>query len=232
MQQLPLSITLRDDSTLESYYPGDNIQALNEIKNLSMCAGEQFVYLWGRIGVGRSHLLQGACQEAHKRGKTAVYLPLSELIHQDPTKLFEGLHRLEVVCIDDVDLICGKALWEEKLFYLFNKIRTANHRLLIASNVPPKSLTLQLPDLQSRLSWGVVYQLHPLNDEQLVSALQLRSKQRGLELTDEVGMYLTRRVTRSMPELYQLLDNLDKASLAAQRRLTIPFVKTCLRITI
>lgn len=225
-KQLPLSIDLRDDCTLETFYAADNEQVLDQIKLCAQGEGEQFIYLWGREGVGRSHLLQGACHWAGRKNIAAVYLPLLDLQKRDPAKLVEGLERLRLVCIDDIDVVCGQPLWEEALFYLFNRLRTANHQLIIAANGPPKSLLLKLADLQSRLSWGVTYQIQPLDDEQLLAALQLRAKQRGLELSKEVGAFLIRRFARDMPHLYSILDQLDKASLAAQRRLTIPFVKS------
>lgn len=227
-KQLPLSIDLRDDCILETFYAGDNHQVLEQIKQTAQGQGEQFIYLWGREGVGRSHLLQGACHWAGHHGIPAVYLPLLDLSQRDPAKLVEGLERLGLVCIDDVDNICGKTAWEEALFYLFNRLRSANHRLIVAANVPPKSLALKLADLQSRFAWGMTYQIQPLDDEQLLAALQLRAKQRGLELSKDVGVFLIRRFARDMPHLYALLEQLDKASLAAQRRLTIPFVKSIL----
>lgn len=228
-QQLTLSIALRDDCTLETFYPGDNQQALMLVKQMAQGLGEQYVYLWGREGVGRTHLLQGACHLAGKYDKTAFYLSLASSKTQSPSVL-EGLERISLVCIDNIHMIAGQAQWEEALFYFFNRIRAANNRLLITGNCAPKSLPIKLADLQSRLSWGVTYQLHPLNDDQLLAALQLRAKQRGLELTQEVGSFLIRRCTRSMPDLYELLEQLDKASLTAQRRLTIPFVKTVLQL--
>jgi DnaA family protein len=229
-EQLPLGIALRDDCILDTFYPGDNHEVLEQIKLISQGKGEQFIYLWGRLGVGRTHLLQGACNDATRRGLAAVYLPLSSLIEHDPSKLVEGLERLGLVCLDDIDVICGKASWEEAIFYLFNRLRTANHRLLVASNGPPSTLSLKLADLQSRLAWGVTYQIQALDDDQLLAALQLRAKQRGLELSHEVGVFLIRRAARSMPQLYKILEKLDKASLAAQRRLTVPFVKSVLEI--
>lgn len=227
-QQLPLGVDLRDDCTLETYYPGDNREALEQIQQMAKGGGEQFTYLWGREGVGRTHLLQGACHFAGRYGQTAFYVSLA-----DPTaaiSILEGLERIHLVCIDDLECVAGNAAWEEALFYFFNRIRALNHRLLIAANAPPKSLPIKLMDLQSRLSWGITYPLHPLDDEQLLAALQLRAKQRGLELTNEVGAFLIRRCVRSMPDLYEILEKLDKASLAAQRRLTIPFIKSVLAL--
>ncbi len=229
-EQLALSIGLRDDCTVETFYPGDNCQVLDQIQLISKGQGEQFIYLWGRDGVGRTHLLQGACNDAARLGMGAVYLPLSDLAKQSPSALVDGLERLGLVCLDDIDAICGKPEWEEALFYLFNRLRTANHRLIVAANCPPTSLPLKLADLQSRLAWGVTYQIQPLDDDQLLAALQLRAKQRGLELSNEVGAFLIRRASRAMPHLYELLEKLDKASLAAQRRLTIPFIKSVLSL--
>jgi DnaA family protein len=229
-QQLPLSVELRDDSTLDSFYPGSNLQVLEEIQHMAQGQGEQFVYLWGREGVGRSHLLQGACHLAARHGVAAVYLPLADLQQRNPVTLFDGLERVSLVCLDDIDVIAGNKPWEEILFYLFNRLRTANHRLLVAASCTPQSLSFSLADLQSRLAWGVTYQIHGLDEEELLAALQLRARQRGLELSKEVGTFLVRRFERSMPLLYSLLDKLDKASLAAQRRLTIPFVKEVLDV--
>lgn len=228
-QQLPLGIDLRDDGTLETYFPGQNAQALAHVKQMAKGEGELFLYLWGREGVGRTHLLQGACLWANRFSQTSFYISLSAFSTLHPS-IFDGLERLDLVCLDDIEAIAGHAIWEEALFHLFNRLRSANHRLLVAANVAPKALSVQLPDLSSRLSWGVVYPLQPLNDDDLLIALQLRAKERGITLTDDVGAFLIRRCTRSMPELYHLLETLDKASLAAKRKVTIPFIKAVLAL--
>ncbi|MDE2089589.1 MAG: hypothetical protein KGJ12_06170, partial [Gammaproteobacteria bacterium] len=93
---------------------------------------------------------------------------------------------------------------------------------------PPAELGLRLPDLVSRLGGGPVYALRALDDEAKLAALRLRAMGRGFELPEEVGRYLLRRCPRELGALFNLLDRLDRASLAAQRRLTIPFIKTVL----
>ena len=226
-EQLPLSIALKDEGTLESFYPGDNEQALAHITHLAQGKGERFLYLWGREGVGRTHLLQGACKKAAQQNLAAMYLSLANPLQQEVTML-EGLEKVALVCLDDIESIAGIKNWEEAVFYFYNRLRALNHRLLVAAACPPHALPFQLADLKSRLAWGITYQIHPLQDEQLLAALQLRAQQRGLELSSEVGAFLIRRCVRSMPDLYALLDKLDKASLAAQRRLTIPFIKSVL----
>jgi DnaA family protein len=98
----------------------------------------------------------------------------------------------------------------------------------VSADAAPAQLSLSLPDLRSRLGWGVVYQLKPLNDSQRMKALQLRARQKGCEMPDETAAYLLRRLPRDLPALFDLLERLDEASLAAQRKLTVPFVKSVL----
>ena len=95
----------------------------------------------------------------------------------------------------------------------------------MAADQSPVHLEVTLPDLASRLSWGMVYQLEPLEDEEKVQALLLRARHRGLNLTDDVSRFVLTRGPRDMAGLFEVLEQLDQASLRAQRKLTIPFVK-------
>ncbi|MBQ0782397.1 MAG: DnaA regulatory inactivator Hda, partial [Thalassolituus oleivorans] len=111
------------------------------------------------------------------------------------------------------------------IFHLFNRIRDRQSHLLIAANANPQQLGIRLPDLTSRLSWGMVYQVGALADEEKVLALLLRAHRRGLNLTDDVARYILTRGPRDSQALFDLLERLDQASLTAQRKLTIPFIK-------
>lgn len=228
--QLPLGVRLRDDATFANYYPGANAAALGYVERLCEAdAGwaESLIYLWGGEGVGRSHLLQAACLRFEQRGEQAVYLPLAEVADYGP-ELLDGLEQSELVCLDDLDAVAGRADWEEALFHLFNRLRDAGKPLLLAAAVSPRELPVVLPDLQSRLTLALVFQLHSLSDEDKLRALQLRASRRGLHLTDEVGRFILTRGERSMSALFELLERLDQASLQAQRKLTIPFLKETL----
>jgi DnaA family protein len=87
---------------------------------------------------------------------------------------------------------------------------------------------VQLADLRSRLTWGIVYQLAQPNDADKALILQFRATRRGLTLSPGVASYIVNRAPRAMPRLLEVLDRLDKASLAQQRALSIPFVKAAL----
>ena len=226
--QLPLSISLRDDASFENYVCGANEQI---VQHLIRCVqgrdSDGAIYLWGNFGVGVSHLLHAACHAAGDKYISAVYLPLAELM-EESTAIFEGLETISVVCIDDIESIAGNIEWETALFHLFNRIYDAGAQLIIGANCTVSQLGLILPDLASRLSWGFVYRLHDLKDEDKLMVLKTRAMARGLDLSDNVGHYLLKRYPRDMTQLYALLNELDVASLAAQRKLTIPFIKSWL----
>lgn len=229
LEQLPLGFRLRDDATFASFMPVGNQQVMQAVINLAHGIGDNFLYIYGPVGSGRSHLLQAICHAAPEFHQTVVYLPLDDqmLVHKD---LLVGLEQTDLICLDDIEMVAGNSILEEQLFHLFNKVRDLNHRLIITASVPPINLNIKLPDLKSRLSWGTVYQLHLLNDEQKLSALQLRAQSRGLDLDPAVGKFLLRRCPRNMADLFTTLEELDQASLAEQRRLTIPFVKGVLGV--
>jgi DnaA family protein len=209
--QLPLGVRLRDDATFINYYPGANAAALGYVERLCEAdAGwtESLIYLWGKHGVGRTHLLQAACLRFEQMG--------------------DNLEQYELVCLDDLQAVAGRADWEEALFHLFNRLRDSGRRLLIAASHSPRELPVKLADLKSRLTLALIFQMRPLSDEDKLRALQLRASRRGLHLTDEVGHFILTRGTRSMSALFDLLERLDQASLQAQRKLTIPFLKETL----
>lgn len=222
--QLPLHIGLRDSATFANFHPADNAQILAQCQQCAQVRGERFVFIHGATGSGKSHLLQAACHAASESGLSVVYLPLAQR-EQFRVEMLEGLENMGMLCIDDLDAIAGDAEWEEAIFHLYNRVRDAEARLIVAANNHPMALAVQLPDLQSRLVWGLVYKLQPLDDEQLTAALQLRAKGRGLELPAEVVAYLLKRCARDMNSLFDLLEKLDRESLVAQRKLTIPFVR-------
>ena len=227
LEQLTLTgIRLQDNTTFENFYAKNNQQVFQFLQSLFE-EQELYAYLWGNAGSGRSHLLQACCHQAHHLNKKAMYLPLHEFIDLSP-EVFDNLEMMDLIAIDDIQCIAGKAHWEEAFFHLFNRLRTNHRYLVIAGNTPPNALDLALPDLLSRLTWGLTFKLHVLTDDDKVSALLMRAAHRGMHMPEEVANFLLRHYSRTTNDLFNALDKLDLASLAEQRMLTIPFVKQVL----
>jgi len=226
--QIPLDIQLRDSASFDNFIVGKNEELFNKLKrSVSDKSSDGSLLFWGSQGAGKTHLLQAACKAAGDNGFSAVYLPLNDVIHQS-TDAFDGLEDLHLICLDDVDLVAGKEDWEQALFHLYNRAFDSGTQLAFTANQPIANLNMALSDLSSRLAWGFVYRVQPLSDEEKIQAMQLRSRRRGFVLTEKVGQYLLRHCPRDSAALFNLLDELDRASLAAQRAITIPFVKNLL----
>jgi DnaA family protein len=226
-QQLPLTFEPRERFTFESYIAGHNQLAVDLVRKMARGEGETQLLIWADRGKGKSHLLQAACNLASQNAMAVCYLPASEITHGSPG-IFEGLEQLDMICIDDVDVMLQASEWEEGLFDLINRVRDAGKRILFAASKSPESSQIDLADLRSRLTWGPVFQLLELEDEDKIKAMQKRAEQSGLVMTDSVANYLLSHYPRSLFDLFERLDHLDKASMAMQRKLTIPFIKAVL----
>ncbi|WOX05098.1 DnaA regulatory inactivator Hda [Microbulbifer pacificus] len=239
-QQLSLGVSLRDDATFANFFQsrdeGEGLEGSNrQIVGLlrAFASGdnaEPCIYIWGESGSGVTHLLQAVCQGAESARRGFQYLPLADLIDSDPEGTVEGLEFLDLVCIDDLHLIEKRRNWQTTLFHLYNRLRDSGRQLLIGSRKSPRGLKLELADLQSRLQWALIFQLHPLSDDDKLAALRQRSKLRGFDLPEDVAHYILHRAPRDTRALFACLEQLDRASLQAQRKITIPFVKQVLNI--
>jgi DnaA-homolog protein len=226
VRQLPLGVRLRPASTLASFAAGENAALLAAIERRALARGGAPLWLWGSAGTGRTHLLQAACARAAAAGRSSGYLPLAEQwIAADQ---LAGLDALDLLCLDDLQVVAGQAAWEGALFRLLVAAAECGSALVLAADSPPAALRFALPDLASRLRASEVWQLKPLPARAQGAALTERAKLLGLELPDDTREYLQRRLPREFATLCAVLDTLDHAALAAQRRLTVPFVRDLL----
>jgi DnaA family protein len=226
-QQLPLTFEPRERYTFNAFIAGQNQLAVDLVRQMASGEGETQILIWADRGNGKSHLLQAACNLASQSRMTVCYLPAREITGAS-VHIFDGLEQLDMVCIDDIDALMQSDTWEEALFDLINRIRAAGKSLLLAADKSPESSAINLADLRSRLSWGPVFHLHDLEDRDKITAMQKRARQSGLEMTEPVANYLLTHYPRDLFDLFERLDHLDKASMAMQRRLTIPFIKSVL----
>lgn len=232
VSQLTLSVQLPDDETFESFKSQSNqmvVQQLTHFLDQITKSNKQVhsMYLFGLSGVGKSHLLHASCAYADTLGITSLCLSFSELT-QLSVDVLDGLENIDLVCLDDIQLIAGNKKWQQGVFDLYNRMVEQNKWLIITGDQSVTNLNISLPDLVSRLSWGLTEQVKPLSDEEKSFSLQYRAQQRGLYISDEVASFLINRLSRDMTSLIAALEQLDQASIREQRRITIPFIKDVL----
>jgi len=221
MRQLALDFASRPLPTLENFVAGRNDELLENLRRVATGgAGERFLYLWGRPGSGRSHLLKAVVERLQRAGAAAAYIACRE-----DTRFVEGLDRLDCVALDDVDRLDEEG--QVAVFDLFNSLRERNAALVASGSAPPVQLKLR-EDLVTRLAWGLVYQAHALTDEDKVRALTDHAALRGLPLPREVCDYLLARARRDMPSLLAMIDALDRYSMETRRPVTVPLARELL----
>lgn len=227
-QQLALDFKWDERFDFGGFVVGSNAEAIAAMQQPpGKGCHRRVIYLYGESGVGKSHLLQAACSEAAARGLSVAYLPLAQLVSLSP-QLLQGLEGVDVAALDDLERLAETTEWQQAVFHLFNRLEETGRELLMAAPRRPAELGLTLPDLVSRLQWGLILRLEKLGDEGNVLALCWRAQRRGLELPKETAHYLLNHCRRDTGHLLHLLDELDSASLQAQRRLTVPFLKEVL----
>jgi DnaA-homolog protein len=225
--QLPLSLRWPRRQRFEHFYAGANAAAVAAVQALALEAGAPWLYLSGTSGSGKSHLLLAACQAAHEAGCTVQYLPLKTL--RDHAVAIRGVAGSRFIALDNLDVLAGDREAEHAVFDLYNRARAEGTALIFAAEAVPTQLPLTLPDLRSRLGACTQFALKPLDDVERREVLKNQAASRGIELDDTVLDWLFARYARDLGALLDLLDRLDQASLAAQRRVTVPFLRAFLR---
>jgi len=225
--QLPLALPVGPDQRFDTFVGHDwTVQSV-----LASAAGTQdsamALFIEGAEGSGKTHLLLAACQAAEAAGRRVRYLPLAAFAGA-LGDVVDSAVGTDVIALDGLEHVAASRADTEALFHLHNRQHDAGGTVLYASRLSPSAEAWALPDLRSRLGQCLRLPLDVLGDAGRREALRRRAARRGLELDDAVLDWLFRRVDRDLRSLSALLDQLDRAALAAQRRLTVPFVRQVL----
>jgi DnaA family protein len=120
-RQLPLEVRLRDSSVFASFHAGSNTLVVETLRTLHPEPHRPSIWLFGPDGTGKTHLLQAVCARAGEAGHSAAYLPLRDMRDLGP-EVLAGCGRLNWVCLDDVAMLAGNAVWERALFALHTEL--------------------------------------------------------------------------------------------------------------
>ena len=217
MSQLALDLRTEAAPTLANFVAGRNHECLACLA--AIAEGErrhQLVYLWGRPGSGRSHLLQAMADAGGRL-----------LGPGSPLERFAFSESCTLYLADDVPLMDDTR--QHALFHLINQVRADPPSAVVSSgDAPPLALTMR-DDLRTRLGWGLTFELHPLSDQEKAAALAGVAARRGLTVAADVIPWLLTRTTRDMRVLLELFDALDRHALARQRAITLPLLRDWLR---
>jgi DnaA family protein len=223
--QIPFSFKAKSDQRFIDFIGQESLRLM--IESVAEGTHAEYIFLAGSAGSGKSHLLRACVSHSLALGRQAAYLPLKKMLLA-PAEALEGFEQQGLVCLEDVHLIAGNIEAEIALFHFFNRAKASGTQLIFSANAMPASIGIGLPDLVSRLEQSVRLNVDVLDESGKRQVILQRARLRGLEIDEAVLDYLFTRISRDLHTLSQILDRLDHASLAAHRRLTVPFIKTVL----
>jgi DnaA family protein len=213
MRQLILDLLPEAAPSLDNFVAGSNLEALTGLAAWLVPENrEPLLFLWGEAGAGKTHLL---------RASEARYIDAVG----DPELGGIG-EALDFYAIDGIEALGESG--QIALFNLFNRLRAAGGRLLVAAAVPPLQLKLR-EDLRTRLGSGLIYRLLPLTDAEKSDAICAQAIARGLRLPPDALNYLFARAPRDMRSLTAFMVALDRYSLEHKRPITLPLLREVLQ---
>ncbi len=224
--QLPLALRTPPDQRFDSFI-GAPAGALEQLQALAQAPGSDWLYLSAAHGSGKTHLALAACAAAAEVGRAAAYLPL-QAARGYAQQALDGLERNALVVLDGLEAVAGDRADEIALFDFHNRARAAGIGLLYTAADLPDEIGLVLPDLRSRLGQCNRIVLRALDDAGRAALLRDRAGRRGLVLEDAAVDWMLTRTAREPAQMVELVERLDRASLAAQRRVTVPFLRQVL----
>jgi len=229
MAQIPLPLSFDKRFSLENYiaensdYIGQNLTALFDE------TGESLIGLWGGTDSGKTHLLNACAHYARHCHVQFHLFDALQLLEADAESFSDFPHG-SVLGVDNLDLLSGNREWEEQFYQLINRVKAGEIRFVFSLSRNPRDIGFRLPDLKSRLMWGLLISLKSPDDDQLSDVLKARAKLLGLEMSDGALNYLLTHYSRKLSEQMKLLYQLDHASMSSKRKITIPLIRETCRV--
>ena len=219
IEQLTFPWSKPNNSSFNDFY-----FEINNLSVLSNLKGEEDLVIYGTSKVGKSFLLQSLCNYFSEANKSSLYIPLKELNSYE-TGLLDNLEKLNLVCIDDLEIIAGDNKWETAIFNLINDCLLSSCRIVFCSNINPSLISFQLKDLFSRIQKINQMEVFPVKSDNLAEAVRFFADLRSINIGDKEIAYLINHSKRSMGDLITNINQLDKLSMQLKRKITIPLIK-------
>ena len=188
-------------------------------RGLTLVCGSRFT--------GKTHFIKALLQEAELRNLTTYFLKTSVVYDHSYLQKAWGY---DLVCLDNLNKVCGMPEWELSLFDLINFMEDTKRKLVFGTSVPPDKLNVKLPDLASRLRAANRVYCGPFDDEARIDFMRRIAKLRGFEISFEVCKFILSRSRRDMKEIEAVVEKLESETMRQHRKVSIPFVKEILRI--
>lgn len=169
------------------------------------------LFLYGGVGLGKTHLMHAIAWEIHFRqphrkvmylsAEKFMYRFIRALRYRDMMSFKEQFRSVDVLMVDDVQFISGKDSTQEEFFHTFNALVEDGRQVVLSADKSPTDLSGMEERLRSRLGWGMVADIHPSDYELRLGILQARREKLGVDVPDKVLDFLARKITSNIREV-------------------------------
>ena len=174
------------------------------------------LFLYGGVGLGKTHLLHAIGNACHQRGLSVLYVSSEEFtndmitaIRTHTNQAFRDKYRsADVLLVDDIQFIAGKESTQEEFFHTFNTLHGQDKQIIVSSDRPPKSLNTLDERLRSRFEWGLTADVQLPDFETRLAILRSKAERTGRPISDEILESIARRVQSNIRELEGALNRI------------------------
>ena len=190
------------------------------------------LFIYGGVGLGKTHLMHGIALRIRERRpeRRVIYLSAEKFMYQFIRALrfknimgFKEMFRsVDVLLIDDVQFIGGKESTQEEFFHTFNALVDQNKQIVVSGDRSPADLEYMDERMRSRLSWGLVAEVHATSYELRLGILQAKAEQLGADqVPPKVLEFLAHKITSNIRELEGALIRVIAHSTLVGRPITL-----------
>ncbi|MEI7988513.1 MAG: chromosomal replication initiator protein DnaA [Chloroflexota bacterium] len=194
------------------------------------------LFLYGGVGLGKTHLLHAIGNECHERGLQVLYVSSEEftndfidsLRQHKPQAFREKYRQTDVLLIDDIQFIAGKEETQGEFFHTFNTLHGQEKQIVMTSDRPPKAMVTLEDRLRSRFEWGLAADIQPPDFETRIAILRYKAEQAGYNIDSDILGVLARRVQSNIRELEGALTRIVAYANLSSKAITPSMVETVL----
>ena len=239
-EQKPQHSLLNPSHTFDNFMVGGSNQfAYAAVKSVSESAGEVYnpLFIYGGVGLGKTHLMQSAGNVFQNQGKSVIYTSVEQFLNdfiryvrnKTMPSFQEKYRKCDVLLIDDVQFLSNKEGIQEEFFHTFEALKGAGKQIILTADKHPKKIGGLEKRLQSRFEWGLVADIQPPELETKIAIIKKKCEINKVKLSNDIINYIATVIESNVREIEGILSKLHAYSQLMHIEIDLAFTKNVLR---